>query len=297
MNFESRKARLSEMVSEPLIKFPMLLGRKMKNRHLQRIKSSVNCFVYSSLVSCFDKDFILCEDLLHKYEQDIERLPNITPNGLILPKHENYLAYHEVHKAVAEAISEFYGFMDKIHIPVNIRLVKGNSEGVNRPKASSKLHTDIWAGEFSNSIMIFMPLFGDIKNINVEFFEPPLEIFPDYIRYLSDYDDGAHFKEKSTFYDCELENDNIYFIDSFLLHRTVRKRTGGWRLSIDFRFLPWRSVETDVPIKTSRYENYIPVQQWREIGTDKILYSTNKMGEYNESHSDGYADLYHLKML
>lgn len=300
MNFEDRKERLSEITKsmDLEINLPMLHGGVVKEPFLNKLKQSVSIYIYSTLCEAYpDRTFHLSNHIIDDYENEIRNLPNITPNGLVLPKQETWMAYHEIHKSVASMMS-FYSLgnmIEKVHNPINIRFVQGgcSADVEKRPKASSKLHTDIWAGEFSQSIMIFLTLFGDIENLNVEFFEPPQEFYPEFVKPLNSYDEGAHFIHSSKSYNEKLKQDSIYFIDSFLLHRTSKK-SSKWRLSLDFRFLPKKIVPTDVIIETQRDENYIAFDDWVKFGYDRYLYSDKKIDEFTERGNNVYASEYKM---
>lgn len=176
-----------------------------------------------------------------------------------------------------------------IHNPINIRLVRGTEEGKDRPKASTKLHTDIWAGEFTNSMMVFLPVFGDIQNISVEFFEPPQSFYPDFVRPLHDYNEGSHLLEESEKYQCNLKNGFMYIMDPFLLHRTF-KHSNKWRISLDFRFIPKIRLESDLDVNSKRDGNYVSYDEWKEIGLSKLLFTDTPIDQYDKKReSNIYA--------
>lgn len=287
---KDRERRLKNIVGDIELteRLPLLCESKIKDTI--SLKTTINYYIWSSLVAATGKSFPLTDNILEDCKQEISKLPNITPNGLVLPKKDNFLAYNDIHKEVAKLLDSL-GISNRvlsIHNPINIRLVRGTHEGGTRPKASTKLHTDIWAGEFANSMMIFIPLFGDIENIGVEFFEPSDEFYPDFVRILNDYDEGKHLIENSIKYNCPLKNEFIYFIDSFLLHRTF-KNSNSWRLSLDFRFQPVEEIASDLKIDTKRDENYISYDEWREIGESRILFTKTRINELDSVAGDVYA--------
>lgn len=299
MKFEDRKNRLNNIMKgiEVITRCPLLHESKLQDSHVHSLRASVCYYVYVSLTNSFPQEkFTLDENVFDRYEKQIEKLVNITPNGLILPKLENFLAYHEIHKGVVNVL-ENYNMDDRIkliHNPVNVRLVSGENKAGDRPKASTKLHTDIWAGEFSNSLMIFMPLMGDIANIGVDFYEPPQEFYPDYVKILDDYSEGAHFLELSDQYDCPLRNGYFYLIDSFLLHKTFKKKL-GWRLSLDFRFLPKEELASDLKVDSVRNENYIPYDQWKTFGKTRLLFTDMPIDKFDSGRDkNAYAGQYNV---
>jgi len=291
--FYDRIQRLDNIVSHLDVKynFPMLKGVEIGDLYH---KLSGDILNYVTQTNYITNHIFAPPDI-----DDTKKFKNITPNGLVLPKKENYLEYNIIHRTIAEILTSLNLLQStkKIHNPINLRLVDGrpNLKIDSRPRASVKLHTDIWAGEFTDTIMIFIPVLGSMKSVPVEFFEPPDSIYPRYLKPLPKYDDGAFFEAQSTKYNVQLENGYLYIIDGFLLHKTIKTGHGS-RLSIDFRFLPKESVETDKIIESPRNENYLETQDWIRIGKDRLTISSDSLHtEYDlDKTHDGYANEYKI---
>ena len=167
------------------------------NKNLENLKSSIVNFILESLVSFFPKKkFIYSNDILIKYESYIQKLPNITYNGLILPKKQNLCSFNQVQKNFVKLIVS-YGFenIDSIQFPVNIRIQSGkkNIKLDQRPRSSVKRHTDIWAGDPSNGYVIFLPILGDIVSSGVTLYD--VKYFPmKYFRSLNDYNEAKNLQ-------------------------------------------------------------------------------------------------------
>jgi hypothetical protein len=208
-----------------------------------------------------------------EHAQSIYKLPNITPNGLVLPKKETVSSYNFLHAIFAQVMSRYLddSLISSIHFPVNIRLVDGrpNKALDSRPRGSTKLHSDIWAAEPSNSTAIFVPVLGDIKNTTVEFIEP-LDFPKDFHRPLDDFDSAQHLAEGGIHYPPLFTDCDLITVDALCLHRTI-KNNGGFRLSIDFRALSKTYLDSDIYKTSPRMENYIPPDRWYEIGTKTML--------------------------
>lgn len=235
------------------------------------------------------------KDYLNRHKYFIEILPNITPNGLILPKKETFLAYNMVHKAMDNLLKDV-GLdekIDKIHAPINIRLVKGIKDNSDqRPRASSKIHTDIWAGEPSGAILCALVVGGDWTASTVRYVEPthmPEEL----LKPLVDYSEGKHVSHTGEHYDTLLDDSGLFIMDSYLLHQTMKMRE-GYRLSIDFRFIPKDKVESDRYNSELRTENYMSYEDWSGYGTARILSTQDPLEEYNgqDTTKDAYACAY-----
>ena len=227
--------------------------------------------------------------------QRVINLPNRTPNGLILPKRQNLLAYNYLHGVIVDLI-EYIGLhkhIDKIHNPINIRYVESKPNEVvdSRPFSSTKWHTDCWNGEPANTVMVFVPVCGDLIKNGISFCEPNPNEFMEIAKVLKDYFEGSHLLEQSKHYDIFLDNEFLYLTDPYLLHKTVKKGGSG-RLSIDFRFTTSYQCFTDVEVSSKRYENYIPYSEWAKIGKSKLLCSNLNIDEFNEGEINSYAGKY-----
>jgi hypothetical protein len=171
-------------------------------------------------------------------------------------------------------------FVDRIHVPVNIRLVSGTraASGDSRPRATTKPHSDIWAAEPAHALMLFIAVFGDLISTGIEFYEPAS--FPkELVRPLSDFNDGAAAMNGARRYPEILRTGQVVFSDPFLLHRTMNSG-GRPRLSIDFRFLSRELLESDWYRDTPRIGNYIELDRWLEFGKSLMLVSHLRLREF-----------------
>jgi hypothetical protein len=295
-NFPDRSNRLKSILSNAnqTVDLPLFHEVGIPERLFSSLQESCTNYMLSSLRSANPtKQYKFCENILEEYEQDIISLPNKTPNGLVLPKAEILSWYNCLHQSVAKIMSHFEldEHVASIHAPVNVRLVSGKPSTTDvRPRASCKLHSDIWAGEFSNTVMLFLTALGDIEGNGIEFLEPDRK-FLDYCHPLNDYLEGAELEKDSIKYDCGLKSGFAYFTDPFLLHRTVKK-TPKLRLSIDFRFTTNIKCETDIEVNTDRHENYISLKDWYEIGTKTFLYTEATVAEAREDTTAASKNAY-----
>ena len=266
---------------------------------IARLQSAVNFYLYTTLTRYYkDRCLEFTPDILVRYADLLEKLPNVTPNGLVLPKSETCLEYNIIHSVVADIFRGLGidNFVDGIHLPVNIRMVNGrkNAKIDNRPRASVKIHSDIWAGEPAEAIMVFLPLFGDTVSNGVKFFE--IDEFPEsLIRPLNDYDEGGGPKlvANARVYKCGFNVGEVVFTDPFLLHQTVKNKE-GLRLSIDFRFTAREKLPTDRLMHSKRLPDYIPLSEWCDYGSGRLMTSRESLASYNGADvvKDGYAGNY-----
>ena len=287
-SFPDRSERLEKILKNTnrTISLPLFHEAVIPPELLQSLQECCSNYLVESLRAANpQKLYFSSPHVLQDYRTDILRLPNMTPNGLVLPKKDNFLSYNQLHKAVGQIFKSFNidSHVDKIHAPVNIRVINGSlSAADSRPRASSKLHSDIWAGEFTNTVMLFLTAMGDVVNNGIEFYEPPQRFYKEFCEPLNDYLEGACLEVESEKYNCRLQDGFAYFTDPFLLHRTIKK-SPTLRLSIDFRFVPHGKCVTDKEVDTERHKNYIDLSEWEKIGNTSILYTDVTV---SESHAE-----------
>ena len=203
----------------------------------------------------------------------IRKLPNVTPNGVVMPKAETTAAYNLMHRMVATVVAKDLDprEVSAVFAPINVRIVDGkpNAKIDARPRASTKIHSDIWAAEPSPSVTLFLTVMGDTDRTTVEFFEP--EDFPaTYQHSMKDYLDGAKLAEGAITYPTCFRNDRLLAMDSFCLHRTI-KDGGDFRVSLDFRMLFKNRLPSDAYLDTPRMQNYLPLALWSGLGLSHML--------------------------
>lgn len=247
---------------------------EISNAHRAKIRSSVNHFLWVCLTRYYPaKEFHLSDDMLRDYETDILGFPNITPNGLVLPKTENQLAYNSLQCDVSSAFRELRidEFIDRIQFPVNLRLQSGKRNSVidSRPRSSTKPHTDIWAGDPASGILVFLAVLGDCKKVSLRFSRP--KNFPlRYVCTLEDYLHGAPVVEDSIGIPAEFSEKGWFLVDPYVIHQTI-KAGSGTRLSIDFRFIPNRPVNSDTLEDDTRRPYFINPDKWYDLGQGSLI--------------------------
>jgi hypothetical protein len=259
-----------------------------------QIIQSLNVFLWATLCSHFKtSSFNLCSDMLEAYTNEVMQLPNITPNGLILPKYENQLAYNQFHKTVVSAFSDLnlVSNIARVQYPINIRIQSGTPDPKidNRARASVKPHSDIWAADPPGGMMVFLALLGDTKNSGIQFMNP--SEFPEsFVKPLADYNEGAPVVESSQLLKTEFDDRGWFFTDPYLIHRTT-KNGSGYRISLDFRFVPTAKIRSDYTIDEARDPYFIPYQDWSAIGSTKLITTAERMADFrgdNKKFTTGY---------
>lgn len=261
----------------------------------------LDCLFESYPQSTFDSNINL-DELSSTHTNEIMALPNRTPNGLLLPKQECAFSYNVVVKN-AIRLASFLGLTETCeaaYMPLNVRLPWGDPapEVFSRAYSSLKWHSDIWAGEWAREVMLHVPIFGNLEKNGVSFAKPPKELFPDYVRHLADYDEGIPVVEKREDYDLTMRIGKAYLVDSFLLHKTLCGDP-SFRGILSFPLRPGAILESDVYTNPHRENDFIPIEEWKEFGTKRIV-TTSKVLEHYEGPDNAniaYAHSYELKVL
>ncbi|MBT6830776.1 MAG: hypothetical protein HOA58_14780 [Rhodospirillaceae bacterium] len=303
--FAERAGRLARICGAgPLDQdFPLLKALALDTAMFGRLRNAVNIYLYVTLDAYYqDRNFDLGGDLVETERDALAGLPNITPNGLVLPKRQTYAAYNLVHQTVAGIFNGFglAAHARAVHAPVNIRLINGHPDAAidGRPRASAKMHSDMWAGEPAGAIMVFLPVFGASDKNGVKWIEPTS--FPEALMGpLDDFDAGAHLAEGGREYDAGLTPGALLLADPYLIHAT-QKNSDSMRLSIDFRFLPAETLASDDLAPGTRLDNYLTPEDWADIGAGRVLTSDAPLADYDGpdlATSNDYAAQFPIKFI
>jgi hypothetical protein len=256
--------------------YRLLFEHTLKPELFQQIQ--VAAAVYIS--ACLNSPIILSEaEMLHQLLEARNTLPNYTGTGLLMPKREHAVEFNLFQKSVAEAFYQLGAndLIDAVDLPVNLRMVYGetNAEKMGLPFASSKCHSDVWAGVPGDATVVVLPLFGDINNITIEAGEMPREMELQAMRVMSDFDEGRNIPMVVSYTEAQLQHGTMYFNDARGLHQTVRRTTKELRISVDFRFRrkfneAYRAmippsiggVETDMSV---------PYEDWLKVGKETLI--------------------------
>lgn len=284
-SFPERAERLAEIAQgiETTQRHPLLQAGPLPAGSAQRLKDAVNLYLYVTLAANWrDRAIPISDTILEDQSDLITGLPNVTPNGIVLPKRETYLAYNHVHAEVVKIFEEagLHEHVETIFAPINVRLVSGIASATidSRPRASTKYHSDMWAGEPADAIMVFLPVLGDTLNVGVHWVEPV--DFPKKFRGpLEDFNEGHALSVNARDYDANFQNGDIILTDPFLIHAT-QKNKNAHRISIDFRFIAKEKAPEDADTPGARRDIYLSYEAWRDIGRGKVLTTTAPMEPY-----------------
>lgn len=297
LNYQERAERLRVLTKDLVSRYwPLLAEIPIDEALFSALEWHANSYIGASLNAMFGNSYlytVYTDRMLMDYPLNILTLANVTPNGMVMPKYENALAFNILHRAVADIFSEIeiHNEIEYIHLPATVRIIDGvlDAKKDARPYSSTKIHCDLWNGDPRDALPVFIPVLGDIASTTIEFFEPDEIVMNKYLGSLADYDEGSEIAESAQKYDCTLRPGYLYIADSFLLHRTV-KRGGGLRLSIDFRIIPRKKVPSDGEsgaLESDRWKrNFVPLEQWYAVGKSTLLIPKETFQETIEKFSN-----------
>jgi hypothetical protein len=224
------------------------------------------------------------------------QLVNYTRGGMLAPTREHTLEFNTLHRSLALALGEYElgERIDGIDLPINVRLVYGETDEarLRAPFSSTKLHSDVWAGVPPDAAVVVLPVLGDIDDLTIECFEMERALEFGAMRSMRDYDEGQDLKPVLSYDDCRMRHGHLYVADARLLHRTVRRKRAGVRLSIDFRFRyndpEYRALVP--PIERGgpdSIDSRVPYAKWKEVGSSSLIVFEDSLADLRARKGEG----------
>lgn len=255
-------------------------------------------FVGRYVANCFGTAYI-DEDQLISAVASNGSIPNLTPNGLLCPKAEVEQDFNDLQAAIGELTDDLdiAQSSDLVHVPANVRIVRGDQPEDKRAYATSVWHSDAWAGEPLDAVVVHMMVFGDTEHLGIAFGEmqPPLELSN--MRIQHDYRSAADAVPLIVRYATpNLRKGCLYLADPRLLHRTKRDSI-GIRISIDFRFRlkadAWYRQYADDMMAPERRENYMSWLDFRKLGKETRMVFSETMEEARAKYQTPESSVKH----
>jgi hypothetical protein len=274
--WSARGRRLADIARAATIAadFPLLKVLRLSVAQFARLEGAAVAYLWHTLSHAHPaRAFHPAPTLISQCANEIRALPNRTPNGVLRPHRGTFLSFNLIHQALSSIFDELglSAHLSALQVPCNVRIVDGAPDAATeaRPYASTKIHTDVWNGEPSSSVLFNIPVLGDARAVDLVFYEP--RDFPASLRRsLDDYGLGDRVAAGAVEYRTPFEPGRLYLSDALALHKTV-KRAPVLRLSLDLRgiartLLPGESDDA----RTSKAV-YVASDRWREMGTSVIL--------------------------
>lgn len=229
-------------------------------------------YIAKALSAVEKKEIIVDEQFLVKYEKEILKLPNRTPNGAFHPKKENIAEYNNLQKHIVKALKEVNILDSFLAIqPCTVRVMSGKTADLDhtRPLATTKLHSDSWASHVGDAIL-GVSLTGD-PSTKLEFYEP-CDVSKDFFLPLENYDEGLKkFNDKKFLGYARMGYISVF--DHACLHRTSLSE-GGIRVSFDLGVITNNPNSLYYDTKTRKKAH---LEDYRYEYLDKDIYS--KLGD------------------
>jgi len=272
--------------------YRLLFEHTLKPELFQQIRVAAAGYISA----CLNSSIILSEaEMLQRLLEARNTLPNYTGTGLLMPKREHTLAFNLFQKSVAEAFCQIGAndLIDAVDLPVNLRMVYGktDAEKTRLPFASSKCHSDVWAGVAADATVVVLPLFGDIDNITIEAGEMPREMELQAMQVMSDFNEGQDIPMVVSYREAQLQHGTMYFNDARGLHQTVRRQAEGLRISVDFRFRRKFNEAYRAMVAPSiggvEEDMSVPYEDWLKVGKETLIVFDGTVEQAKERQNTG----------
>jgi len=229
------------------------------------------------------------DEIIEKLDDPAVDLANQTAGGVLHSKADFTKEFNALHNSFSNVISDLG--IDHLtecwQLPINLRAVTNNLSH-NRPYASVKVHTDSWAGEPGDLVLMSVPVLGDIERTTIEWFSLPDDFGESHIRILSDFDDGKAIVEQASKIEVEPKLGHIYFSDCSTLHRT-KQLNGKSRVSFDVRFrfktTPEYKNHYENLAEPSILKNYASYKDWMKISRENYIVFDETVKDCREKYT------------
>lgn len=263
----------------------LLCERRLASADVKQVRAAAAGYLAACI--SYRGDLADEEALIASYAASKASLANRTPNGVLMPKREHTVEFNRLHKAVAVALGEVLpdSVVDGVQTLMMFRVAEGTSDVKrdDRPYATNKIHSDVWAGDPVDSVTVILPVLGQPEKVSIDFLEMPRSAEYEWMRPLEDYSEACVIEPLQQYEGFDFRIGSMYLFDSRLLHQTVR-RSPGFRISLDFRFRRRLSdvdhkALADLPVPAANRNPYLPYKTWKTIGTDALLVTRESCAE------------------
>ena len=241
-------------------------GKKI-NDLMYEIKIPENLFdnlktsVISYVSKCFnDNEIVINErNLIKKILSKSNKLSNLTPNGMMVPKKESSLEFNILVKNYVQILKYFNidNSVENFHFPPNIRLKLPYLKKKNmlRKHPTELMHSDTWTGANPNWCAVHLFILGDINKNNIRYAEPPDNFTEDWLKPLKNSQLGKSISSKFKIIKYTPKKGYMVIADATIIHQSFRKKNAGIRVSLDTGFdLKMKKLKSFKKIKIDNYD-------------------------------------------
>lgn len=210
-------------------------------------------------------------ELLDALRRHRHAVPNITPNGMIVPKRHTILEFNVLARAFADVVAGLAidDLVQAWHVPMNLRIKFDEVDEGNKGRAhqTELPHSDAWVGTASDSVLAHVPLFGDLDRNHLTFYEPPADFSEDWLAPLPRFADGQGYTARYRPLGPLVRAGQLALADFAVIHESARLPGSGPRLSIDTGFRMRRGPIPDrTEMRASRAREYAEPDVLRHLG-------------------------------
>jgi hypothetical protein len=222
-------------------------GKKI-NDLMYEIKIPENLFynIQSASINyisrCFnDNETIVTEkELIKKILSTSNKLSNLTPNGIIVPKIESSLEFNNLLKSYVQLLRylNLENSIEKFHFPPNLRLKLPSIKKSHmfRKHPTELMHSDTWTGANPNWCAVHIFILGDIAKNNIRYAEPPKNFNENWLKPLIKSEDGKEISNRFKLIKYTPKKGHMIIADATIIHQSFRKNNAGIRVSLDTGF-------------------------------------------------------------
>ena len=260
----------------------------------ENIKSAVDSYIEKILkVSNID---IGNNFLYTVLDQNIDKIGNLTENGAIIAKKEMAYEANNLQKAIVEFAEAHNAgqIFELAQCPGNVRISEKNRlkamKVTDHPYASTKYHSDVWAGEPIDSVIFVMPIYYGGECMNIEIADTPPKSDFNCLQKFSSYDEAIETIDSIKPNPFQLKIGMCAILDSRAVHRTLFDHLPVPRVSVDFRFRIKKPTQLSSFILDTLHKGYINYDLWKNVGTTKRLVFNETYNEYIEKNAEKGRD-------
>lgn len=260
--------------------YDVVFAIKIEPKLLRKLKNVTIQYIIKCLELQHHKKYKNKKKFLISYKNDIYKLSNMTPNGVVRPKKETFKNYFKIQEVLKKVLKKnrLLENVNFVEFP-EVRIVKPMHEkyAKNRPFATSKPHSDAWAGHPADGrTNIFID--GDKKNTLIYYL--PINPTSSILKKKKNYDQKIKTFDKTkklTF----MKDGLFYYFDMLCVHHTQNIKCGP-RMSIDFglSFKTKKSRFNSAKLSKRYKINFINKKKW------SLNFYQKKFGNKLESFHD-----------
>lgn len=208
----------------------------------EKLFQNLRTYTMIFMSKSFNENFILTDEklLLENISLNHEKLKNMTPNGMMVPKRELALDFNNLLKSYVDILKSInvYDLIENFHFPPNIRLKlsETNKDNLSRAHPTEMMHSDTWTGANFNWIASHIYILGDIKNNHILYGYPPENFDESWLFPIENASLGQKYSEQFKNISYIPKPGTFILADATVFHRSFTNNNCGLRVSLDTGF-------------------------------------------------------------